>query len=504
MATDHPESLGLPTRLPRRARYRQSARRHEPFPEAARRELRQHPDCAATSGTPPTRSAPSARGGRRGARTGRSCATPGSALKTDVMARLPELLEQLEAQRGGPRRGGALGARRRRGQPDRHRTDPGHRRRRGGQGQVDGHPGDRAQRAPGGRGHRGDRDRPGRADRPARPRQAQSTSWCRRSTATAPRSARSSCARCRDAGELTDEPRVLAMAARAHLRRKFLSAKVAVSGANFGVAETGTLAVVESEGNGRMCLTLPQTLITVMGIEKVVPAVQRSRGVPAAAAALVDRRADEPVHLDVDRRAPRRRAAGVPPGAAGQRPHRACSPTRSAAPRCTASAAAPASTSARCTSAPAGTPTARSIPGPIGAILSPAADRDARPRRPERLAAVRLVAVRRVLRRLPGTHRHPVDPGAPARRAGRRPGTGPGARIMAMRAAAWAMASPTRFAAAEKAPAGRPVRRRRRPPDHRAALAGVALDREPRHPRPAAGDVPPVVGHAPTARRPDD
>jgi L-lactate dehydrogenase complex protein LldF len=75
-----------------------------------------------------------------------------------------------------------------------------------------------------------------------------------------------------DAGELTDDPRVLAMAARAHLRRKFLTARVAVSGANFGIAETGTLAVVESEGNGRMCLTLPQTLITVMGIEKVVPA----------------------------------------------------------------------------------------------------------------------------------------------------------------------------------------------------------------------------------------
>lgn len=73
------------------------------------------------------------------------------------------------------------------------------------------------------------------------------------------------------AGDLTDEPRVLAMSARAHLRRKFLSAKVAVSGANFGVAETGTLAVVESEGNGRMCLTLPETLITVMGIEKVIP-----------------------------------------------------------------------------------------------------------------------------------------------------------------------------------------------------------------------------------------
>jgi L-lactate dehydrogenase complex protein LldF len=71
--------------------------------------------------------------------------------------------------------------------------------------------------------------------------------------------------------DLTDEPRLLAMAARAHLRRTFLSAQVAISGANFAVAETGTLSVVESEGNGRMCLTLPRTLITLMGVEKVVP-----------------------------------------------------------------------------------------------------------------------------------------------------------------------------------------------------------------------------------------
>jgi L-lactate dehydrogenase complex protein LldF len=74
--------------------------------------------------------------------------------------------------------------------------------------------------------------------------------------------------------ELTAEPRRLAMAARAHLRKRFLRAKVAVSGANFGVAETGTLLVVESEGNGRMCLTLPETLITVMGLEKVLPTWQ--------------------------------------------------------------------------------------------------------------------------------------------------------------------------------------------------------------------------------------
>jgi L-lactate dehydrogenase complex protein LldF len=71
--------------------------------------------------------------------------------------------------------------------------------------------------------------------------------------------------------DLTDDPRQLAMAARAHLRHKFLTAKVGISGANFAVSETGTLLVVESEGNGRMCLTLPETLITVMGIEKIVP-----------------------------------------------------------------------------------------------------------------------------------------------------------------------------------------------------------------------------------------
>ena len=70
---------------------------------------------------------------------------------------------------------------------------------------------------------------------------------------------------------LTDEPAKLAEAARKHLRKKFLRAKVAISGANFGIAETGTLGVVESEGNGRMCLTLPETLITVMGIEKLLP-----------------------------------------------------------------------------------------------------------------------------------------------------------------------------------------------------------------------------------------
>ena len=59
--------------------------------------------------------------------------------------------------------------------------------------------------------------------------------------------------------ELSDEPRELAEAARLHLRERFLRAKVAISGANFAVAETGTICIVESEGNGRFCMTLPET-----------------------------------------------------------------------------------------------------------------------------------------------------------------------------------------------------------------------------------------------------
>jgi L-lactate dehydrogenase complex protein LldF len=71
--------------------------------------------------------------------------------------------------------------------------------------------------------------------------------------------------------DLSDDPAALAAVARAHLRSVFLSAAVGISGANFAIADTGSLVVVESEGNGRMCLTLPQTLISVVGIEKILP-----------------------------------------------------------------------------------------------------------------------------------------------------------------------------------------------------------------------------------------
>jgi L-lactate dehydrogenase complex protein LldF len=71
--------------------------------------------------------------------------------------------------------------------------------------------------------------------------------------------------------ELGDQPQDLADAARMFLREKFLRVTTGVSGANFLIAETGGVCVVESEGNGRMCLTLPETLITVAGIDKVLP-----------------------------------------------------------------------------------------------------------------------------------------------------------------------------------------------------------------------------------------
>ena len=70
---------------------------------------------------------------------------------------------------------------------------------------------------------------------------------------------------------LTDNPADLAAAARQHLRRAFLTAKVGISGGNFAIADTGSIVVVESEGNGRMCVTLPETLISVVGIEKILP-----------------------------------------------------------------------------------------------------------------------------------------------------------------------------------------------------------------------------------------
>lgn len=71
--------------------------------------------------------------------------------------------------------------------------------------------------------------------------------------------------------EYTAEPEKLTAEARSRLRSIFLAADFGVTGVNFAIAETGTLIVVENEGNGRLSSTMPETFVAVMGIEKVIP-----------------------------------------------------------------------------------------------------------------------------------------------------------------------------------------------------------------------------------------
>src|ERR1700722_15697244 len=70
------------------------------------------------------------------------------------------------------------------------------------------------------------------------------------------------------------EPEVLQAAARERLRSIFLAADFGVTGVNFAIAETGTLIVVENEGNGRLSSTMPETFVAVMVIEKVIPRLE--------------------------------------------------------------------------------------------------------------------------------------------------------------------------------------------------------------------------------------
>jgi L-lactate dehydrogenase complex protein LldF len=68
----------------------------------------------------------------------------------------------------------------------------------------------------------------------------------------------------------TDDPGELNDIARAFLRERFLSAGMGISGANFGVADDGSIALVTNEGNGRLCTTAPRIHVVVMGMERLV------------------------------------------------------------------------------------------------------------------------------------------------------------------------------------------------------------------------------------------
>jgi len=72
----------------------------------------------------------------------------------------------------------------------------------------------------------------------------------------------------------TSEPAALTAVARERLRESFLRAEMGVTGVNFAIAETGTLVLVENEGNGRMSATMPEVFVAVMGLEKVIPKLE--------------------------------------------------------------------------------------------------------------------------------------------------------------------------------------------------------------------------------------
>lgn len=73
---------------------------------------------------------------------------------------------------------------------------------------------------------------------------------------------------------LPDDAESLALTGRRLLRDKFHAADLGISGANFAVAETGTIALVTNEGNGRLTTTWPRVHVALMGMEKVIPRIE--------------------------------------------------------------------------------------------------------------------------------------------------------------------------------------------------------------------------------------
>ena len=289
---------------------------------------------------------------------------------------------------------------------------------------------------------------------------------------------------------LTDYLAALAEAARRHLRRKFLTARVAISGTNFGIAETGTLAVVESEGNGRMCLTLPQTLITVMGIEKIVPTwrdmevflqllprsstAERMNPYTSTWTGSVDGQDFHLVLLDNGRTA----TLADPRGRSASRCIR-CSACLNVCPVYQRTG---------------GHAYGSVYPGPIGAALTPQLTGVAYIQ-PD--AAVRLNPVRRVLRRVPGRDRHSRHAGAPALargggQGGRTPDTDGRGRGHDRPGLDHDGQAPLDVGVAGRAawPHARPG------PDHQAPAAAVGMDGFPGCPPSARTEFPGLVGQA--------
>jgi L-lactate dehydrogenase complex protein LldF len=72
----------------------------------------------------------------------------------------------------------------------------------------------------------------------------------------------------------TNDPEVLTMIARRVLRKKYITADIGITGANFAIAETGMISITENEGNARLTAALPKTMISLLGIEKILPKME--------------------------------------------------------------------------------------------------------------------------------------------------------------------------------------------------------------------------------------
>ena len=243
----------------------------------------------------------------------------------------------------------------------------------GGEVQVDGHRGDRAQRGAGRRRLRGHRDRPGRVDHPAGRRAPQPHHHPRRAPQPAP-DRRHLRGGSRVWPSAPPSPRSSSPSPEGELRRRFLEADLGITGVNLGVAEIGQRGAGDQRGQRpAWSRPLPKVHVAVMGAERIVDTWDQADLLLGLLARVRHRPATQHLHPD-HRRPGRRRARPTGPTSSTSSSSTTAGPTWPApsSPRCsTASAAGPASTSAPCTARPGATPTAGSTPGPMGAVLTP-------------------------------------------------------------------------------------------------------------------------------------
>ena len=162
--------------------------------------------------------------------------------------------------------------------------------------------------------------------------------------------------------------------ARSVLREKFLAADIGISGANFLVADSGAVVLVENEGNARLTTSAPKIHIAIAGIEKMIP---RAQDLAEFLKLLARSATGQPLSvytsfLSGPRRARRDRwPRRVLRGAARQRPHAAAGRSRQAAVAVLHPLRRMSRTPARCTARSAATAFRGSYSGPIGAIITP-------------------------------------------------------------------------------------------------------------------------------------